>query len=414
MAFEPATNETDPLGVRGDFRATQLATCLNTPYIGPIPSSVEQVALGFLRREAEDLIAVPELLGRANEVRRKFAALFGADPLEVGFLSATSEGENLVTGAIGLHPGNNVVVDDLHYTTSYALYRTLERTKGIELRVVPSVNGRAGVAEFQRYVDSRTRLISVSWVSHQNGYRHPIRALADLAHAHGAFLYADGIQALGMFPTNLHDEGVDFVSSGTYKWLMASFGIAAFYIRQEHLDLVTPDRVGTFSVAEEQPGYQFRMHPGARKYEYATLAFGPLYQLDAGLDYLAGVGLDRIEAHGVALAAEMRSGLIDLGFAVRTPADNAASIVAFQHDKDAAAAREIFERRKVQVSFRDGGANIRAGAALFSNREDIGRFLNAAEELRDLPSLNGAAATESSSLRTNLDLSLNLDRDAKR
>jgi len=386
MPYEPGLSETDPLGVRADFRATQLATCLNTPYIGPTPASVEQAAIDFARSEAEEPLNVGTLLAKANEVRRKFAALFGAAPYEVGFLSTTSEGENLVTGAIGLQPGDNVVVDDLHYTTSYVLYRTLEQTKGIELRIVPSVDGRAGVAEFEPFVDNRTRLISVSWTSHQNGYRHPVRELADLAHAHGAYLYVDGVQALGTFPINLRECGADFVASGTYKWLLASFGIAAFFIREEHLDRIPPDRVGTFSVASELGGHRFELHSGARKYEYATLAFGPLYQLDAGLDYLAKTGLDRIEAHTIPLARMMREGIIERGLTPTTPADNGSPIVAFTHDRGPDIAREIFERRKVRVSFRDLGFNVRAGAALFNNSEDIGRFLDAVEELAALPS----------------------------
>lgn len=384
MTGKPGAHESDPLGTRGDFRATTLATCLNTPYIGPVPAGVEQAAIDFARSEAESPHAVGPMLAKANETRQKFASLFGADPIEVGFLSSTSEAENIIAANLDFKPGDNVVVDDLHYRTSYALYRALEQSHGIELRVVQAVEGRAGIAEFEPQVDDRTRLVSVSWVSHQNGYRHPIRELAELAHAHHAYLYADGIQALGMFDTNLHDEGIDFVSSGTYKWLMGSFGIAAFYTRKEHLDWLTPDRIGAFSVAEEQPDYRFRLHEGVRRFEYATLAFGPLYQLCAGLDYLSSVGLGRIEAHGVGLAQEMRNGLAETGFRVSTPQGNASSIVGFYHGKDPARAAEVFDRRKVQISFQENGAHIRAGAALFNNREDIGRFLEAAEEIYSL------------------------------
>jgi cysteine desulfurase / selenocysteine lyase len=52
-------------------------------------------------------------------------------------------------------------------------------------------------------MDDRTRLVSVAWVSHQNGFRHDMRPLADVAHAHGALFYTDAVQALGMFPANV-------------------------------------------------------------------------------------------------------------------------------------------------------------------------------------------------------------------
>jgi selenocysteine lyase/cysteine desulfurase len=367
---------------RADFEAAARSTYLNTPYIGPVPRPVEEAGVEFVRSKAKDPISLGAMLDKTNTTRTKFADLFGAAAHEIAFLFATSEGENLVTSALDLHPGDNVVVDDLHYTTSYVLYKTLERSRGIELRIAPSLEGRADRENFEPYVDSRTRLLSVSWVSHQNGFRHDLQDLAALAHAHGALLYADGIQALGMFRTNLREEGVDFVASGAYKWLFASYGAAPFFIREEHLERFAPDRMGALSLEWEGPNHEFRLYPSARKYEYATLAFGPVYQLDAALDYLARCGLGAIEDHTVPLALEMRRGLADLGFRLRTPERNRSSIVAFVHGRDPETAQKIFERRGVRVSFREKGTEIRAGAALFNNREDVRRFLEAAEELR--------------------------------
>ncbi len=322
--------------------------------------------------------------GEGERGERKARGAVRRRPREIGFLFATSEGENLVTGALDLRPGDNVVVDDLHYTTSYVVYKTLERTKGIDLRIVPSVGGRADVSQFAPHVDARTRLVSVAWVSHQNGFRHDLKGLSKLAHDHGALLYADGIQALGMFPTNLHEEGVDFVTSGTYKWLYGSFGVAPFFIREEHLERIVPDRHGELSLEHEGPGYDFRLYSSARKYEYATLAFGPLYQLDAACDFLAKLGLARIEEHGVALAGAMRKGLVERGFAVRTPDGNRSAIVAFIHGKDPERARALFERNRVRVSFREEETQIRAGIGVFNAQDDVDRFLATADELRRL------------------------------
>jgi selenocysteine lyase/cysteine desulfurase len=374
----------DPLGVRGEFRGAEKVTYLNTPYMSLVPRAVEKAGIDFVRSKAESPILLGDMVAKTNEVRGKLAVLFGADPREIGFLFATSEGENLVTGALDLRPGDNVVVDDLHYTTSYVLYKTLERTKGIELRIVPSVGGRADVSAFEPHVSSRTRLVSVAWVSHQNGFRHDVKGLADLAHRNGALLYTDAVQALGMFPVDLHREGVDFATSGTYKWLYGSFGVAPFYIREEHLERIVPDRLGELSLEEEGPNYQFRLYSSARKYEYATLAFGPIYQLAAACDFLAGIGVDRIEEHGVGLAAELRKGLVERGFAVRTPEGNRSAIVAFVHGKDPEKAQALFERNRVRVSFREAGTQVRAGVGVFNTRDDVDRFLDTTDELKKL------------------------------
>ncbi len=380
-----ASDSFDPLGVRADFRAAELGTYLDTPATNVLPRPVEQAGVEFLRMQSEGPMSLPGLMGKTAEVRDKFATLFGASTREIGFLYATGEAENIIAASLDFKPGDNVVVDDLHYTTAYVLYRHLEQTRGIELRVVPSTQGRSEAASFEPFIDDRTKLLSVAWVSNVNGFRHNLKPLADLAHAHGAFYYADGIQALGTFPINLRDEGVDFVSAGTYKWLHGGFGIAPFFIREEQLERIQPDRLGSFSVAEQKPGYQYRLHDGARGFEFGTLAFLPLYQLDAALDYLGGVGLDRIEGHTVPLAQELRDGLAAQGFEVLTPQANASPVVAFAHGRDPAAAREIFERRKVWITFRGGRLHIRAGVALFNNRADINKMLEATEELRALP-----------------------------
>lgn len=371
----------DPLGVRKDFPAAANCTYLNSPYITPPPRSVEEAGAAFVSSKTADPITLGSMLEKTNEARGLFASLFGAKTEEVAFLFATSEGENIVAAAIDWKAGDNVVVDDLHYETSYVLYQTLVKTKGIKVRVVRSVDGRADPEHFEPLVDDRTRIVSVSWVSHQNGFRHDLKGLAELAHAHGAYLYTDGIQALGMFQTNLRDEGVDFVTSGTYKWLLAAYGVAPFFIREENLERIPADRLGALSVRESLPGYEFRLHETARKYEYATLAFGSVYQLAAGLKYLTNVGLENIEAHTVGLASYLRAGLVDQGFKLRTPKDNASAIVAFYHGADPKTAEALFEKENIKVSFRENGTQIRAGAALFNNKADIDHLLTATKKL---------------------------------
>ncbi len=375
------SSEADPLGIRSQFPAATTGTYLNSPYIAPPPLAVEQAGIDFVRQKTRAPVSLGSMLDKGNEVRAQFATLFGAKPEEIGFLFATSEGENIVAEGCHLEPGDNVVVDDLHYETTYLLYKTLEAKKGIEVRVARSEEGRADAHHFEPLVDDKTRIVSVSWVSHQNGFRHDLQALSELAHAHDAFLYADGIQALGMFDTDLHAEGVDFVTSGTYKWLLGAYGVAPFFIREQHLDAFPPDRMGSLSIRNTLSDYEFELYDTARKFEYATLAFGPLYQLGAALSFLSEVGLARIEAHTVALARYLREGLLEQGRQVRTPADNGSSIVSFYHGANPDEARALFEREDVQVSFREEGRAIRAGAALFNNRSDIDRLLDVMKRL---------------------------------
>ena len=302
-------------------------------------------------------------------------SLVGATSEEVGLLFATSEGENIVAGALDLGPGDNVVIDDLHYETTFVLYRHLAETRGIDLRIVQSDGGAAPAEAFAPYVDERTRLVSVAWVSHQNGYHHDLAALADLAHAHGAFLYSDAIQGIGMLELDVKRTPIDFFTAGTYKWLLGGFGVAPFYVRRELLERVRLDRFGSLHIAEELGGHRFSLHEDARKYGYATLAFGSVFQLGAALDYLLDVGVPAIEAHTVPLAHRIGGGLLEQGFTVDTPADNRSAIVTFVPGVAPARLEADLADRRIKVSLKEEGRRIRVGTALFNNDEDVDRFL---------------------------------------
>src|SRR5262249_10829520 len=154
--------------------------------------------------------------------------LINATPGEIGLLFSTGDGENVIANGVGLRAGDNVVVDDLHYSTEFVLYRALEASRGIELRIVKSRNGAGTPADFERHIDKRTSTVSVAWVSNQNGFCHDMRAIADIAHANGAVFYADAVQAAGMITLDVRAAGVDALCSGSYKWLMSEFGVAPF------------------------------------------------------------------------------------------------------------------------------------------------------------------------------------------
>ena len=368
-------SEDDPLGVRADFPVVRDGLYLNSAYITPVPAPVVDAGRAFVESKARNPISLDDMLKKTDEVRGQFARLINVTPDEIGFLFATSEGENIVSSALDLTHGDNVVVDELHYNTSYVLYRRLQETRGIDLRIVKHRDGAVALADFERVVDGRTRLLSVAWVSHRNGFRHDMRPLADLAHAHGALFYTDAIQALGMFPADVRQADVDFLTSGTYKWLLGGFGVAPFYVRRELLDRVRVDRLGALHVEKELDDHRFEIYRTAKKFEYATLPFAEVYQLGAALAYLERIGIDRIARHTLPLAHELREGLAAQGFRLFTPPEGGSSIVSFYVGRNQARARETLDSAGVQVSFREKGALVRVSPALFNTRTDILRFL---------------------------------------
>jgi selenocysteine lyase/cysteine desulfurase len=371
----------DPLGVRDAFPAAQNRLYLNSAYIAPTPIEVAAAGRAFADAKTERPISLGEMQRAADRVRAQYAALVGASPDEIAFLYSTSEGENIVARGLGLKAGDNIVVDELHYETTFVLYKELERSLGVELRIAKARSGGVAVEDFAPLVDRRTRILSVAWVSHQNGFRHDMRPLADLAHGTGALFYADAVQAVGMFPIDVRAAGVDVMTAGTYKWLLASFGVAPCYIKRDLVQRMPLDRFGALHVAKDLGGYQYEIFTTAKRFDYATPAFGPIYQLGAALSFLNRVGVGSIEQHTVALADRVNRGLRAQGAQVLTPLGNRSSIVAFAADpgRDPAA---LFAKANTDVSVREGGRQVRVSPALFNTADDIDRFLEVAKGLR--------------------------------
>ena len=104
------------------------------------------------------------------------------------------------------------------------------------MRLVRPRDWRIDPADMERVVDRKTRLVAVSLVSWYNGFQHDLKRVCDLAHAHGAYVYADIVQAAGNTPIDVRASGVDFCACSSFKWLMGDFGLGFLYVREALLD----------------------------------------------------------------------------------------------------------------------------------------------------------------------------------
>jgi selenocysteine lyase/cysteine desulfurase len=359
------------------------ATYLASASITPSPIPVTQAGIDFVQQKGGLPYELEELLAKTDDLREKFSHLIHASIPEIGLIYTTTEAENLIVRALDLHPGDNIVTDDLHYSASYVLYEQLGK-RGIEIRIARKLaDGSAPISIFEPLVDKKTRLLSVAWVSHQTGYRHDLAALAQLAHSYNSMIYADIIQGVGMLPFDVKAAGLDFCAAGSYKWMLGSFGVAMFYIRESLLDRFTPDRFGFFHVVRKRGELEHEIYADGRKFMYGTPAFGPVYQLSAGIDYIMQVGVEEISKHVIGLAHYLRDGLDQLGFELLTPAGNQSAIVAFKHGFEPSKIKARLAAENIHVNFREADTQIRIGSTLFNNSADLDLFLGVLDALGD-------------------------------
>ncbi len=365
--------------IRSDFPVTSERIYLDTAYDGPYPTPVIQAGKDFLERRGRGLAGhVDDWLVVADEVKALLGRLLNATPQEIAITTNTTEGTNIIANSVGLGPGDSVVWDDLDFPSNAAIWFNLAHRGGIENRIVHSVGGSVRLEDFERLIDDSTRLVTVSHVSHTNGYVHDLEALAELAHSHGAYLHVDAIQAVGAIKVDVRKMGVDFLTAGTYKWLLGPIGLAFLYVREELIPMLDPVYAGWRQVRawpDELPVRPPLLHADARRLEASTVHFQGLYEARAALEYIHGIGMDRIEPQVLRLSSRVWGGLEKLGLHLNTPPGTSSGIVTCVLS-DVERTAQALRENDVVATFR-AGDQLRVSPHFFNTEDEVDRLLQA-------------------------------------
>lgn len=247
------------------------------------------------------------------------------------------------------------------------------------------------LADLEKVIDKKTKLVALSQVSYINGFEQDVKAVCTLAHAHGAYVYADVVQAAGRISVDVRASGVDFCANASYKWLMGDFGLGFLYIRQ--------DLIGTFPRTQwsfrqftdfeyhafpwdgpgKFPASYKQKHDAAGLFETGTYANPVIAGLSYLLPWIAALGVKNIQAHTQTLTGRLQKELPRLGFEAITPAESWSSIVSFQV-RDVAKAEAKLKRRKVDVSLSAGpmgAGRMRVSPSVYNTMGDVEALLEA-------------------------------------
>ena len=367
-----------PTSVRADFPSVLRETYMNSASMHPVGTfaadAVKQVLDFRLHGSGEGRSDFGP--AKQEELKKKFGALINASPAEIAYTANTSDGENIVVMGLELAKqgrASNIVIDELHFTTSLYMYKELEK-KGVELRIVKHKNWAIDPEDMAKAIDKNTRLVSLALVSNVNGFMHDARAVSAIAHARGAHVFADIIQAVGAMPLDMKALGIDFASSGTYKWLMGERGIGFLYVREDLQGTILPTtRYGHRQVSNfNRAALSWEPMPGAARYETGGIPVMMAACVDAGINYVNKLGLPNIRAHAKQLTDRLQKELPPLGYKPLTPMGTETPIVAFEL-KDAALTTKMLQAGKVAGTVIANENRIRLAVSVFNTHEDIDR-----------------------------------------
>ena len=375
------------LPAKADFPVAEMQSYLNNAKWHPLSAPSMRAIQRYLEFKMQSPLESGDSNGAMQrDVKASFANLIHAKPSEISFIPSTMVGENLVASGLEISRNQgNVVTDALHFEGSIYLYRELEK-KGLDLRMVMPRDWRIDVRDIEKVMDRKTKLVALSLVSMNTGFLHDLKSVCDLAHAHGAYVYADIVQAAGAIPVDVRSTGVDFCACASYKWLMGDMGLGFLYVREDLLERMHrsqygyrqmtrfQDHIFPFDPPGDKPATYEQASDAAGHFEVGTLSNTTVACLSHSLKYIQQIGVPNIQAHTQTLTQRLQKELPRLGFRSLTPLESAGPIVTVvvQDPVDVTAR---LNRAKVNVKL--SGHLMRISPSVYNDHHDIDSLLNA-------------------------------------
>lgn len=357
--------------IREIFPVTRSKIFLNHSAYSPLSQPVADV----MRKYNEDLCRCEIDESQYSLGREVFANLVGAEKDEVALVQNTSTGLNIVAAMLEYPKNANVVTTNMEYPS--VVYPWLKKKLDVEVRYVKSVKGKVSVDDVEKLVDDRTVAIAVSHVEYVNGFRHDLRALAGIAHEHGAYLVVDAIQSLGAMPFDVRKEDADFVTASCYKWLLGPAGAGYLYVRKELVERFEPPFIGWASVKPEVfetvdfwDIWQLQLSETASRFEVGSPSFISFVGAAVAIQLLLDVGIENIQRRIFDLTELLMDSVKGLGYRLTTPVNREcrSGIVHFLLDRAQEKAEKL-EKKGIIVSARSNG--LRVAPHFYNTEEEI-------------------------------------------
>jgi len=324
--------------------------------------------------------------------RATIARHLGANRRDVIFTRNVTGALNLVAHAWGranVGEGDRILLTEMEHHSNIVPWYLLAKEVGAELDWVPvDDEGRLDMAALEGALERGPKLIAVAHISNVLGTVNPIADIVRLAHDAGAIAVVDGAQAAPKLPLDLAALGADFYGFTGHK-LYGPTGVGVLYGRSELLEAMPPYQGGgdmIRSVTFEKTTFNALPY----KFEAGTPNIAGGIAFGAAIDYVTGLGLERIEAHEADLLRYATEALLEVpGLRIIGRAREKAGVLSFvlegvhPHDIGTVLDREGIAIRTGHhcaqpVMDRYGlPATARASFGLYNTREEVDALVRA-------------------------------------
>ena len=334
-----------------------------SPYCMPVIEAMERFASE--RRDFASLYY--DRWYRDLEICRRFAAaLLNALPEEVAFTKNTSEGVNLTAQLVDWKRGDEVLVFACDFPTNVYPFLNL-KSKGVSARYVDCKKGSVSLDVIESAIGDKTKLLSISHVFYNSGYRLDLEGLGKICRDNDVLLHVDAAQSFGAFQIDVKRGGVDFLSAPGYKWLLSPLGTGVFYVKKKHIDKVPV--LGWLSVKnpEDLNARGYELLDSAKRFEAGNQNVGGFIGMHAALSLIDSIGLGEIEKRVLGLSLALGEGLEVAGLHPLSDMDvkHRSGIVCIEKDS---VSKEFLRKNNLVATVRK---NIRLSPHIYNTEEEI-------------------------------------------
>lgn len=365
--------------IRQLFPVTKNYVYLNhaavAPLSWPVFERMQEYTLDLL---GHGLVHFREWGEAVKRVRVLAAQLINAHPDEIAFAPNTSSGLAFVANGIDWREGDNIVTADCEFPANLIPWRRISREFGVELKMARERAGRLETEEILKLIDSRTRLVSLSFVEYGSGFRNDLAVIGGYCRQRGVLFVVDAIQGLGALKLDVEAYCIDALSADAHKFLLGPDGVALFYVSRSALERIQPTVVGWTSVARpfdfgaiDQP-----YAPGAQRFEPGALNTAGIVGLGAAIELFLRIGLDQIETYLLELGNYLCERLTEKGFHLvssRRKGESSAVVCCHHERFSADALYQILNERRIIATPRLG--RLRISPHLYNTREEVDQLI---------------------------------------
>ncbi|MBP7355227.1 MAG: cysteine desulfurase [Longilinea sp.] len=242
-----------------------------------------------------------------EDARAKIARFIGAaSPSEVVYTRNATESINLVAftwGRANLSAGDVIILTEMEHHSNLVPWQMLAAERNLRLEFIPvTEDGLLDMAEYQRLLELRPRLVAFTQMSNVLGTITPAKEIIALAHHAGALTLVDGAQSVPHLPVNVTDLDADFLAFSAHK-MCGPMGIGILYGKRALLQAMPPF-LGGGDMIKKVHLRSFTTNDIPYKFEAGTPAVAEVVGFGAAVDYLSAIGMSAIEAYEQEIIAD--------------------------------------------------------------------------------------------------------------